>query len=61
MNAPCKGCEERHHNCHSQRETYQAYSDECKRRCEENWRRNEVKRYQRDFHDRYLKKTKGRK
>ena len=25
MNAPCKDCSKRHHNCHSQCEDYKAY------------------------------------
>lgn len=27
MDSPCKDCENRHHNCHSQCEDYKAYRD----------------------------------
>ena len=61
MNSPCKDCEERHHNCHAHCAEYKAYHAENTRRNEENHRRNEIRRYQQDFHDRYMKKTQGRK
>lgn len=61
MNSPCKDCEERHHNCHAHCDEYKAYHADNTRRNAENRRRNEVRHYQIDFHDRYLKKTKGRK
>lgn len=28
MKNPCKNCEDRHHNCHSQCEEYQEFADE---------------------------------
>ena len=61
MQSPCKDCEDRHLGCLSHCEAYQAYHAENMRRIEENRRRNEIREYQYDFHDRYLKKTKGRK
>ena len=61
MNAPCKDCEERHHNCHAHCEAYREYNDENVQRNAEKRRRIEIRQYQYDFHERYVKKTKGRK
>lgn len=61
MNSPCKDCEERHQGCHSHCDEYQAYHAENMRRIEENRRINDAREYQYSFHDRYVKKTKGRK
>lgn len=61
MSAPCKDCEERHHNCHAHCEEYKAYNAENTKRCAENRRINNLKEYQRDRYARYQKKTKGRK
>lgn len=61
MNSPCKDCKERHLGCHSRCEAYQSYRAANIKRNEENHLRNEIKRYQFEFHERYIKKTKGRK
>ena len=61
MKSPCKDCEERHHGCHSHCEEYKAYHTENTRRNDENRRRSEIRQYQYDFHERYVKKAKGRK
>ena len=61
MNSPCKDCEERHHGCHAHCEEYKTYHDNNMRRIEEKRRANDVREYQFSFHDRYIKKTKGRK
>ena len=58
--APCKGCEERHHGCHSHCEAYKAYQAENTKRCEENIQTNKLKEYQRDRYARYQKKPKWR-
>lgn len=61
MSSPCQYCTDRVQGCHARCDLYQSYADENVRRNEENRKRNEVKHYQREFHDRYLRQTKWRK
>jgi hypothetical protein len=57
MNSPCHNCTERIRGCHARCEAYQTYYDENIKRNEEQRVRNEIKHYQRAFHDRYLRQT----
>ena len=61
MTAPCKDCEERHRGFHSHCEAYKAYHVENTKRCAENRRRNDIREYQKDSIERYMKRTKWRK
>ena len=61
MQAPCKGCEKRNMNCHSECEAYQAYNAENIKRREEKLHGGEARAFGYDSLFRTLKKTKWRR
>ena len=60
-NAPCKGCEERHHNCHAHCEAYQDYNANNERRNAENFRRSEIVQFDIGYKARHIKSRRRRK